>query len=699
MDKMKYVGHDIPRTDGPEKVNGSARYSQDIVLPGMLYGLIVRSPRPHAYIEHIDFTKAAKLPGVATVLNLNKYTVRYVGEEILALAAESMDIAEDAAALVEIKFRDLPFVVSEEAAMKEDAPRLDQNGNVSGWGDGNKAEVEKIIEESAFAVENTLSTQVQTHACLETHSCTAKWEGDKLTAWVSTQGVHGARSDLAQYFEIPVENVEVICEYMGGGFGSKFPVGVEGVVAARLAKITGKPVKLMLSRHEEFLAVGNRPSSHQHLKLACDKTGKITAFWQESYGTGGISEDASFPSPYIYKVPDGAVYKKHEDVRINAGPARAMRAPGHPQANFAMEVIMDMLAEKAGMDAIEFRILNDPNESRHHQYRLGAEKIGWTAKRRKTPGSDKGPLKRGVGVSSGTWGGGGEKDAKAIVEIFPDGRVVTSIGTQDLGTGIRTCVHQVTADVLGIPMSLVTPKIGRTSLPFAPGSGGSITIGSVTPVINNVAGKALAELLAKVAPALGVSAGDLVCEDGVIFSTADRAKSMKWKDACALLQGRTLSVQDGWVEGFSSSGVAGCQFVEVEVDVETGRVKPIKVVAVQDFGLPVNTLTSRSQLNGGVIMGLSWAMLEDRSLDPNTGTMVNPNFENYKLLGPMEMPEIEAVIDPMPERGVIGLGEPAHIPTSGALVTAIHNATGVWVTKMPITPAAVLEALKKNGGA
>jgi len=260
-------------------------------------------------------------------------------------------------------------------------------------------------------------------------------------------------------------------------------------------------------------------------------------------------------------------------------------------------------------------------------------------------------------------------------------------------------VHQVTADVLGIPMSLVTPKIGRTSLPNAPGSGGSITIGSVTPVINNVGKKALAELLAKVAPALGVNPDELACEDSVIFSTRDRSKSMKWKDACALLQGKVLSVQDGWVEGYSSSGVAGCQFLEVEVDVETGRVRPIKMVAVQDFGLPVNTLTSRSQINGGVIMGLSWGMLEDRTLDPNTGTMVNPNFENYKLLGPMEMPEIEVVIDPMPERGVIGLGEPPHIPTAGALVTAIHNATGAWVTKMPITPDAVLKALKNMGGA
>jgi xanthine dehydrogenase YagR molybdenum-binding subunit len=183
----------------------------------------------------------------------------------------------------------------------------------------------------------------------------------------------------------------------------------------------------------------------------------------------------------------------------------------------------------------------------------------------------------------------------------------------------------------------------------------------------------------------------------VIRSRSDSAKSIKWQDACALLQGQMLSVTDGWTTGLSDSGVAGVQIIDVEVDVETGRVKPIKVVAVHDFGLCINRLTSRSQINGAIIMGLSWALAEDRTLDPNTGTMVNPNMENYKLAGPMEMPEFDVLIDEQPERGVIGLGEPPRVPTAGALANAVYNAIGARVTRMPMTPDVVLEALKKGG--
>jgi xanthine dehydrogenase YagR molybdenum-binding subunit len=217
--------------------------------------------------------------------------------------------------------------------------------------------------------------------------------------------------------------------------------------------------------------------------------------------------------------------------------------------------------------------------------------------------------------------------------------------------------------------------------------------------VKNTCDTALAKLFEKVSAALGVSADDLVSEDGVISSRSDSSKSIKWKEAAALLQNQVLSVTDGWAEGLSSSGVAGCQFIEVEVDVETGRIKPLKVVAVQDCGLTVNTLTTRNQICGGIMMGLSWALTEDRLMDPNTGRMVNPNMENYKLAGPMETPEIDVIIDHMPERGVIGVGEPPRIPTAGALANAVYNAIGARVTRMPMTPDVVLEALANKGGA
>ena len=699
LDKMRYISKDITRTDGPVKVSGSAKFTQDIILPGMLYGAILRSPHAHAYVKNINLSTAEKHPEVRAVLDLEKYTVRYYGEEVAAVAATSPDAAEEALDLIKVEYEELPYVVTEEDAMKEGAPRIHEEGNVRWNRNGDKKKVEGILAASAHMVEDTIRTQVQVHNTFETHSVVALWEDDKLKVWISTQAVHGTRDDFAKLFKLDQDTVETICEFMGGGFGSKFPIGVEGSVCVRLAKATGKPVKLILPRKDEYLAVGNRPSAIMHLKLGCDSRGKITGFWQESYGTGGIAGSAGIPIPYVYHVPEGAIYQKHGDVRINAGTARPQRAPGHPQAEFGMDIIMDKLAEKAGIDPLEFRLLNDPNESRQRQYKIGAEGIGYYEKRKKVPGSDRGSLKKGIGIGVCRWGGGGARSTKVQVDIFPDGKVKVATGTQDLGTGIRTLVHQVTADTLGIPMEYVTPKIGRSSLPFSTASGGSITTASVTPAVKNTCDTALAKLFEKVAVALGVSSEELACEDGVIFSRSDNSRSIKWKEAAALLQNEVLSVTDGWAEGLSSSGVAGCQFIEVEVDVETGRIRPIKVVAVQDCGLTVNTLTTRSQISGGIVMGLSWALTEDRLMDPNTGRMVNPNMENYKLAGLMETPEIEVIIDNMPERGVIGVGEPPRIPTAGALANAVYNAIGARVTRMPMTPDVVLGALTNKGGA
>ena len=307
LDKMRYVSKDVPRTDGPEKVSGSAKYTQDIILPGMLYGAILRSPHAHAYVKNISLGAAERHPGVKTVLDLEKYTVRYYGEEVAAVAATSPEAAEEALALIKVEYEELPYVVTEEDAMKEGAPRISEQGNVRWNRNGDKANVERILASSAHTAQETIRTQVQVHNTLETHSVVALWEEGKLKAWISTQGVHGARDDFAKLFELDQDKVETICEHMGGGFGSKFPVGVEGSVCARLAKMAGKPVKLMLPRKDEYLAVGNRPSAIMHLKLGCDSKGKITGYWQESYGTGGIAGSAGIPLPYISRAGRGGL--------------------------------------------------------------------------------------------------------------------------------------------------------------------------------------------------------------------------------------------------------------------------------------------------------------------------------------------------------------------------------------------------------
>lgn len=694
------TGHDVPRVDGPDKVTGKAKYAYDINLPGMLYGKILRSPHPHATVKSVNLAKAKAHPGVKAVLDFEKKTVRYAGEEVAAVAAVSPDVAEEAIRLIEVEYERLPHVVDEEEAMKPEAPKIHQDGNVRPRKDD--PQIRGGDPDPVFAdpgtvwVEGTYRTQVQTHSCLETHGLVAKWEGDKLTVWTSTQGVFGVRDDLAKFFNVPAANVHAVCEVMGGGFGSKFGAGVEGTAAARLAKESGAPVKLMLSRHEEHLCVGNRPSSVQKIRIGATKEGKLVAFHSKVYGTGGIAGGAGVPLPYVYEsIPN--VKTEHTDVRINAGSSRAMRAPGHPQAAFGMCSAMDELAEKLGMDLLELCRRNESvqNAIRLKQYDIGAERIGWGG-RNKVPGAGPGPKKRGIGLGFGKWGGGGGKGTFAEVVIHPDGTVESKCGVQDIGTGIRTVVGMIAAEELGLHLKDVKALVGDTVLPPGTASGGSRTSPSAAPAVKLAAVNAKEKLFEKLAPALGVTPDKLVAKDGKIGVAGDASKTLDWKSACAQIGSVPISGQSEWAEGLSGSGVAGVQFAEVEVDVETGAVRVVKVVAVQDCGLVLNRLTAISQVKGGVIQGISWALLEDRIMDRPTGLMVNPNLEDYKIAGTLEMPEFDVVLMDMPERGVIGLGEPPVIPTAGAVANAIYNAVGVRFRELPITPDRVLSALMRK---
>jgi xanthine dehydrogenase YagR molybdenum-binding subunit len=498
----------------------------------------------------------------------------------------------------------------------------------------------------------------------------------------STQGVHGCRSGLAKAMEMEESKVHIITHHMGGGFGSKFGPKPYNMICARLAKQAGKPVKIMLNREEELLATGNRPSSIQKIKIGAKKSGKLTAFQMESYGSGGIGGGAGTPQPYIYDFPHVEI--THNDVLINAGAGAPMRAPGRPQANFGMESIMEMMAEKLGMDPLEFRMLNDPNKTRQEEYKIGAEKIGWS--NRKKSGSQTGMKVKGMGVGSGTWGGGGNKHG--VVELKQ--------GTQDLGVGTRTIAAGVIAEELGLNYKDIKLLVGESDYPWANNSGGSTTAPSISPTIKLATEKALAELKNKVVEDWSVSADDVLFSNGQFSAKNDSSKKMDWKNACALLEGQPIEVLQQWQEGLSSSGTAGCQFAEVEVDTETGEVKLLKMVAVQDCGLVLNELTARNQVTGGIVGEIGYAMYENRILDSNTGKMVNPDLENYKLPGVYEMPEFDVTFYDESERGVIGLGEPPAIPGIGAIGNALANAIGTRVNELPITADKVLMAIAKK---
>jgi xanthine dehydrogenase YagR molybdenum-binding subunit len=681
-----HLGTSVRRIDGPAKVTGTAKYSSDVQPEGWLYGMILRSKWPSARITRINLENALKVAGIkaAILVQEGERTVRYCGEELAAVAGTTKQACLDALRAIEVTATPLPHTVKEDDAKLESAPRVfEKSPNLSKPGINEKGEVDKAFADSAVVVEGNYSTPVQLHNALETHGNTVSWTEEGITAWASTQGIFSVREGLADNLKLEQSKVRVITDFMGGGFGAKFGPGVEGVLAARLSRAAQAPVKLMLTRFDEALAVGNRPSSFQRIKLGASTDGKLQAFELDAYGTAGIGSggsteggggEAEIAAPYIYQVPHIRI--KQRGVAINAGSARAFRAPGHPPAAFGMESIMDELAVKLNLDPVDFRLRNDPSPVRRKEYELGRERFGWKQKYQK-PGSSPGSVKTGVGCAGATWGvGGGGTQAEA--QINPDGSVEVRCGTQDLGTGTNTLIAIIAAECFGLKPAQITVRIGDTRFPPSGGSGGSTTAPSVGPAILDTCTRALDELQKQ--------------------AGVPDARGEHWPMACRKLGINPLIVSGKWQEGLSSSGAGGVQFAEVAVDTETGFVKVKKITCVQDCGLLLSRLTCESQVNGGVIMGIGYALYERRVMDRATGVVLNPNFETYKLAGLADVPEIDVVLLDMPERGVIGIGEPVTIPTAAAIANAVANALGVRINSLPITPDKVLAALGKVKG-
>jgi xanthine dehydrogenase YagR molybdenum-binding subunit len=681
--ETKYLGKHNRRVDGPAKVTGTAKYSSDVQPPGWLFGMILRSRWPAARITNIDLSRARAIPGIKAALLVRdgERMVRYYGEELAAVAGTSKQACLDALKAIAVTTAPAPFSVREQDAIKPDAPQVwPEAPNLSKPRLDEKGEVDHAFAEASAVVEGFYSTPVQIHHPLETHGNTVSWTDEGVTAWSSTQGVFSVRDGLADNLGVEQSKVRVICEFMGGGFGAKFGPGIEGAIAAKLSKAAGAPVRLMLTRFDQALAVGNRPSSFQKIRLGAAADGRLVAFELDAYGTAGIGSGGStegggggaeFPAPYIYQVPNIRV--KHRGVAVNAGSARAFRAPGHPQASFGMESILDDLAVKLGMDPVDIRLKNDPSEVRRKEYQLGADRFGWKAKYQK-PGSSPGVIKTGVGCAGASWGGGG-RGTQAEAQVNPDGSIEFRCGTQDLGTGTKTLIAVIAAEMLGLMPDQITVRVGDTRFPPSGGSGGSTTAASVSPAIYDTCQRVLEELQQ--------------------HSGLADARGENWKTACKKLGLNPLIVSGKWIDGLSASGVGGVQFAEVDVDTETGYVKVKKITCVQDCGLIVSRLTCESQVNGGIIMGMGFALYEERIMDRASGFLLNPNFETYKLPGIADIPEIDIVLLDMPERGVIGIGEPVIIPTASAIANAVANALGARVSHLPITPAKVLAALGK----
>ncbi len=722
LDKLRILGKRNTRPEGAEKVTGRAKYGSDIVLPGMCYGRFLFSPHAKAKITAIDLAPAQALPGVKAVLGLKNTgaDLLYVGDLIAAVAAITPEIAEDALRAIKVSYEVGQHVVEMSKAAQAGAPKVRSNGeNVRAPGQNKSGDADTAFGNCAAIIENTYEAQTRLHCCLETHGHTVKWDGDKLTVWSSTQFVTGIRDALAAQAGGP-KNVRVITEHMGGGFGSKFQTGPEGDAAVKLAKIANAPVKFFLTRELEQLTGYRGPGIRSRIKLGAAADGTLLAVNCVSQKDGGIDPAGGIPVEQgFYIIEPKNRTASWSSVLTNTGGTAALRAPGHPQAAVVWDMALDEMAAKLKMDPLELRRKNHSDPVRLKEWEIGAMVIGWD-RRQKNPGEAPGVRKRGIGMGSAVWGGGGRKSADCTVHIKKDGSVVSYCAVQDLGVGSRLYVSAIVAEELGLELKDVTPMVGDST--YGPGhaSGGSTTTPSVAPAVKMSAVNAKDQMLLTAAKALGAKAEDVELVAGPKFQVKGYpAKSLTWKQACATLPADGIRAKGDWNDGsdLQASGVAGCNFAEVEVDTETGKVTVLKVVGVQDCGLVLNRLQAESQVTGGIIQGIGTAILEDRRMDPITGRMLNSNLEEYKLCGSREAGGINITMDPpfralgAEERGIVsivydnptgkvsGIGEPAIIGVHSAIANAVFNAIGVHVTSQPATPDKVLAALKTKNGA
>jgi xanthine dehydrogenase YagR molybdenum-binding subunit len=735
--ELAVVGRSQTRLDGETRVTGRATYTFDVSLPGLLHAAVLRSPHPAATVTKLDVEPARKAPGVHAVMAVARVgqRLRFAGEDVAAVAAETPTAAREALERIVFAADPARHVVDVRAAAKPGAAQVHDgkieerrtegdepdaggggrvSGNVRPTPSMKKGDVKKGLRAAAHQHSATYVTQVHTHSALETHGVVVRWDDDDhITCWASTQGIGGVRSDLADMFDLPTANVRVITEYMGGGFGAKFgadaPGSAIGRIAGTLAREAKRPVKLMMTRAEEHLCTGNRPDSVQEVTLGADDEGNLLAIHVKAIGTAGIATGAGVGRNAfaIYtRCPNISV--ESSDVFTNAGPGAAFRAPGHPQGAFAIESALDELARELALDPVELRLRHDMHPVRRYQLELGRDRFGWLEKRAASAEqrAKNTRVRRGVGVASSIWGDFGHPGASVTVSIARDGTIEVRNGVQDIGGGITSVLAMVAAEVFRVEPEDVQIKIGDSDYGPGVGSGGSQTTSSVAPACRNAAEKVHAQLLDLAVKRLGADTKRVKLDAKGGFTYG--AKRVSLRDVVSTMPGDAIVASSGRPEtygwgpmkfmGSKRYQIAGVQFAEVSVDTWTGEVRCHRVLAVHDCGRVMNETGVRSQINGGVILGTGYALMEERVMDPVLGVMLNPNLEQYKPLGPVDTPEIDVLLTEVATGansvGAAGIGEPATIPTAAAIANAVGDALGVHVRQLPITPARVLARLE-----
>lgn len=738
--ETKVVGKPLTRIDAYDRVSGSAQYPSDVILPDMLHAAILSCPHAHAMVRKVDTSAAEKLPGVQAILkdgdvgtNIPWFSgrggfssrlfdthCRYEGDEVAVVAADTIYQAWDAVRAIKVDYDVLPQVTAVADAMKPGAPAVRDGGNVIPAGQPySRGDVDAALKTADAVLEFTFTTPCELHNAMELHGCVAKWDGPRLTLWESTQGVYGVQTGVARALNIPLANIRVIGHYMGGGFGAKLSHGKYSVMAALLAKKTARPVRLFLSREQVCLSMGNRPANTITLKAGVKKDGTLVALQSKSVGSGGAYSDGGtggvdYVIRELYACPN--VKCENQSAYIHAGPERPFRAPGHPQGAWALEIMMDALAARIGMDPVAFRLKNVTLVSQTRNgtpkytstgfadcLKNGAQTFGWAEARARKPLPSH--IRRGVGVAGGMWqGGGGSPPATAIVKLFADGSANLNMGASDIGCGTKTWGAQIVAEELGVPMDRISVEHADTgTTQFATPSGGSKTVPTESPAIRSAALDVRQQLLAMAAEQLKLPAADLELRGAEVVSKADATKKVALGQIQAFSR-RGLLVGIGYrVPNPPGTAVNpfGAQFAEVEVNTKTGEIKVLRFLAAHDSGRILNEKMFRNQVFGGVTMGIGFGLTEDRVMDDGQlGKLLTVNLHDYKMPTALDAPADKTIVivDPhdaaFSNTGAKGVGEPATIPTAPAIANAVFHATGLRLTDAPMSPARVLRALE-----
>jgi CO/xanthine dehydrogenase Mo-binding subunit len=698
------VGRPATRIDGLQRARGEARFTADIQLPGMLHAAVLRGPYAHAGVKRVDLEAAREAPGVRGVLGPIQEEVGYPGQAVAAVAADTLAQAEAALALVEIEWEELEPLLDPDEAVARDA--LVSDARTSERGD-----VERGFAEADVIVEAEYRTQSVLHNSMETHQAICEWEArDRLTVYISTQFVWGIREQVAEHYELPPDQVRVVCRFMGGGFGSKNSPDDYTYIAADLARQTGRPVKCTLTRRDENLAAGHRNATIQRLRAGARSDGTLTALegdFVNATGWGGWVSSTGGPMELLYGCENVRITER--GAKLNSSPMKAFRAPGFVEGTFGLECLIDELAARFDLDPLEFRRRNHsehdavdgrPFSSKNLLECYTRAQQHWE-RRGEVRASSEGPWKRGVGLASQIWYGGGGPPSYAWVRVGAHGRAVVVTAMQDIGTGSATAMAQIAAEELGLPVDHVDVSLGDTARgPYASISAGSSTIPSMGPAVRAAAADAARQIIEIAAQRFELEERVLSLHGGRIVS----ADGGSWP-----IEEITGLLEDGQILGKGSRGpnptgmrvlTFGVQVAEVAVDVETGEVRVERIAAIHDVGRVINPLGASSQVEGGIIQGLGHTLSEERLLDPRTGAVLTQTLDSYRMPTIADVPEIVTDLVDIPDAhltnlGSKGLGEPPIVPTAAAIANAIRDATGADVRSLPITREEMLRALRE----